>query len=138
MTPSQPTDAGGAHQDPFRWPRCDAVGLLDQALHQDDPASLRAFAAEHDVPYSTLRYWQKRRDLLDAPDPLRDFFESPAGLEFLNALVLAAHLVFRQSGACGIRTLTLFFEYARLRPFLACSFGPHQRLAGRLQDLLIL
>src|SRR4051794_26785434 len=133
MTPTQPTQPAPDRQDPFRWDRSDAAGLLDQALRPGDHPSLRCFADQHGVPPSTLRYWKARRDRLDAPKPLRDFFESADGLEFLKGLVLAAHLCFQQTGATGVRPLLAFFEHAGLGPFLACSYGPHQRLAARLR-----
>src|SRR5262249_22182650 len=82
-------------------------------------------------------YWKRRRDRLDAPKPLRDFFESPAGLEFLTGLVLAAHLCFQQTGAVGVRPLLAFFRHAGLAPFLACSYGPHPRIAATLRQLLL-
>src|SRR5262249_43528459 len=62
---------------------------------------------------------------------------SPHGLEFLHGLVLAAHLCFHQAGAVGVRPLLTFFEHAGLAPFLACSYGAHQRLACRLRRLLL-
>jgi Family of unknown function (DUF6399) len=136
MTPSQPTDPPGPRQEPFRWPRSQATALLQQAQGHADSPSLRAFAAEHDMPPSTLHYWRRRRQRLDAPQPLRDFFESAPGLALLGRIVLAAHLVFQQTGACGVRPLLAFFEHAGLAPFLACSFGSHQQLACLLQGLL--
>src|SRR3954470_5254934 len=137
MTPTQPTQPAPDRQDPFRWDRSDAAGLLDQALRPGDHPSLRCFADQHGVPPSTLRYWKARRGRLDAPKPLRDFFESADGLEFLKGLVLAAHLCFQQTGATGVRPLLAFSEHAGLGPFLACSYGPHQRLAARLRELLL-
>jgi hypothetical protein len=52
-------------------------------------------------------------------------------------IVLAAHLCFQQTGATGVRALLAFFEHAGLAPFLAGSFGAHQRLASHLQRLLV-
>jgi len=90
--------------------------LLEQALDQPDQASLRAFAAQHHLPLSTLHYWRRRRKDRQAVTPddeaalLRDFFESAPGLDLLSRIVLAAHLVFQQTGACGIRPLLTFFR----------------------------
>jgi Family of unknown function (DUF6399) len=137
MLPQQPTADVAPCQDPFRWPRSQAVALLEQALHQDDPSSLGAFADEQDVPRSTLHYWRHRRDHLDTSGPLRDFFESPAGLDFLQRLVLAAHLAFQQPGGVGIRSLSIFFELVQLQPFLACSYGAQQHLASDVQSLIV-
>ena len=136
MSQDQTTAAPQPCQEPFRWKRSQSVQLLEQALQHDDQPSLRDFAAEHDLPPSTLCYWKRRRDALPAAAALRDFFESSAGLAFLRALVLAAHVVFQQSGLCGLRTLITFFRHAGLAPFLACSFGPQQRLSVALRRLI--
>jgi Family of unknown function (DUF6399) len=137
MPASQATDPPAACPEPFRYDRSEVVSLLDQALHAPDNPSLRAFAEQHDLPPSTLHYWQRRREQIAAPEPLRDFFESPTGLAFLQRLTVAAHLVFQQANAVGIRPLICFFEYAGLAPFLACSYGVHQGLASTLQGLLV-
>lgn len=137
MTTSQATELPGPSQDPFRWERSQIVGLLDQALHDPERPSLRAFAAEHEVPSSTLHYWKRRRDQIDAPDPLRHFYESPAGLDHLRRQVLAAYLDFQQPGCVGIRLLLSFFEHCGLAPFLACSFGAQHRLASAVQSLIL-
>jgi hypothetical protein len=137
MLPQQPTADVAPCQDSFRWSRSQAVSLLEQALHHDDPPSLGAFAEEHAVPRSTLHYWKHRRNHLDTSEALRSFFESAAGLDFLHGLVLAAHVAFHQTGGSGIRPWSLFFELARLQPFLACSYGAQQRLAGALADLIV-
>jgi hypothetical protein len=137
MLPQQPTPDVAPCQASFRWPRSQAVSLLEQALHQDDPPSLCVFAEQHAVPRSTLHYWKHRRNHLDTSEALRTFFESAAGLDFLQGLVLAAHVAFHQTGASGIRPLSLFFELARLQPFLACSYGAQQRLAGTVGELIV-
>jgi hypothetical protein len=133
----QHTDPPGDCQEPFRWDRVQVVSLLDEAINDPTKPSLRAFAAEHEIPPSTLHYWKRRYDDLAAADAVRDFFESPCGLGVLRRIVLAAHTQFNQSGACGIRPLLSFFERAGLGPFLACSYGAHQCLASSLQGLLV-
>jgi uncharacterized protein YidB (DUF937 family) len=137
MPCSQLTEPPGDHQEPFRWGRVQVVDLLEQALSDPAKPSLRAFAAEHAIPPSTLQYWVRRHHDLAAPDAVRDFFESPCGHQLLRRIVLAAHLHFQQSGACGIRPLLSFFEHSGLGPLLACSYGAHQALACDLQDLLV-
>src|SRR3954464_3970859 len=90
MTTNQATELPSPSQEPFRWERSQAVSLLDEALHDPDRPSLRVFAAEHEIPPSPLHYWKRRQDRIDAPDPLRQFYESPAGLAHLRRQVLAA------------------------------------------------
>jgi hypothetical protein len=137
MLPPQPTPDDAPCQGPFRWPRSQAVWLLEEALQRDNPPSLSVFAEERAVPRSTLHYWKHRLYHLDTSDALRHFFESRAGLDFLQRLVLAAHLTFQQTGGVGIRPLSMFFELAQLQPFLACSYGAQQRLAGEVQSLIV-
>lgn len=137
MLVSKPTDPPATCPAPFRYDRREAVALLDAALHDPEHPSLRAFAEEHDLPPSTLHYWQRRREQIAAVEPLRDFFESPTGLAFLQRITLAAHLVFQQGNAVGIRPVICFLEYAGLAPFLACSYGVHQSLASTVQDLIV-
>ena len=136
MCQSHSTVAPADRPEPFRWQRSQSAEIL-QLLRDSAAPSLRVFAQEHDIPPASLSYWQRRRQRLPAPPELIAFFESPVGLSFLHGLVLAAHLVFQQSGACGLRTLILFFRLSGLAPFLACSFGAQYRLANRLQDLLL-
>jgi hypothetical protein len=136
MNTPQSTPDPSPRTDPFRWQRSQTADLLQRLLDADTP-SLRCFAQQHHLPPASLSYWQRRQRRLAAPAQLVAFFESPTGLAFLHGLVLAAHLVFQQSGACGLRTLILFFRLAGLAPFLACSFGAQQRLARSLQDLIL-
>jgi hypothetical protein len=137
MTTGQASELPSPSQEPFRWERSQAVGWLDEALHDPDRPSLRVFAAEHEIPPSTLHYWKRRQDHIDAPDPLRQFYESPAGLAHLRRQVLAAYLDFQQPGGVGIRPLMSFFEHCGLAPFLACSFGAQHNLASAVQSLII-
>jgi hypothetical protein len=137
MLENQSIDSPTHGPEPFRYDRREAIALLDEMLHDPDHPSLRAFAEEHDLPESTLRYWQHRREQMVAPGPLRDFLESPVGFDFLQRLTLAAHLSFHQANGVGIRPLMRFFEHAGLAPFLACSYGVHQRIAQTVQDGIV-
>lgn len=137
MSESQAIDPLAHGPEPFRYDRRAVAALLDEALQDAEHPSLRAFAEEHDLPPSTLHYWQRRREQIAAPKPLRDFFESATGLALLQRITLAAHLVFQQANAVGVRPVICFLEYAGLAPFLACSYGVHQNLACTLQDLIV-
>jgi hypothetical protein len=136
MNETQSTPQPHDCQEPFRWHRSQSTEILQLFIDSDSP-SLRVFAQQQHIPPSSLSYWQRRQRRLAAAPELVAFFESKAGLGFLHGLVLAAHLVFHQSGACGLRTLILFFRLAGLAPFLACSFGAQRRLANGLQDLVL-
>jgi len=45
------------------------------------------------IPRSTLQYWFKRKDSIDADPDIINFFESKAGTAFLHRLVLGSHFV---------------------------------------------
>src|SRR5262245_18141371 len=64
--------------EPFRWTR----PALVQTLHDSHPenSSQRQFAAQHNVPRSTLQHWRARQARLDSDLALAAFLESPAGL----------------------------------------------------------
>jgi Family of unknown function (DUF6399) len=137
MTDRQTSEASTSCPEAFRYERIQVVSLLEQIVNDPEHPSLRAFAAENDIPPSTLRYWQRRKDALPVAVPVRDFFESPCGHAFLRRLVQATHLHFNQTGAVGIRPLLSFFRDCGLAPFLACSYGVHQAIASDLQDLIL-
>ena len=91
--------------------------------------SQRAFAREHDVPRTTLQYWMERKAELDASAACIGFFESPEGLECLHRLLGALHFGLGFLGPSGLRLIMQVVELAGLGPFVANSFGSHQKLA---------
>jgi hypothetical protein len=137
MPENQPIAPPTHGPEPFRYDRREVAALLDEVLHDPEQPSLRAFAEEHDLPPSTLHYWHRRREQIAASKPVRDFFESAGGVAFLQRLNLAAHLSFQQANGVGIRAVIGFLEDAGLAPFLACSYGVHQRIARTVQDLIV-
>jgi hypothetical protein len=137
MPADQHTPPPTTTEEPFRYTRSDTVGHLHDQRHPDrSHPSTRQAARTAGIPHTTLRYWQQRQQDTDAPAEVVAFFESPAGLAFLQRLLLALHLVFQQHGIAGIRPLCRFLQLARLAPFIAASYGVHQRLATLLQELL--
>ena len=44
------------------------------------------------IPRTSIQYWLKRLDKLDASPVVKAFFESPEGLAFLHRLVMAARV----------------------------------------------
>jgi hypothetical protein len=137
MLPDQHTPATPTPEAPFRYARSETARHLHDRLNPDRPGqSARHAARTAGIPHTTLRYWEQRQRHTDAPAELVAFFESPAGLALLKRLLLALHLVFQQQGTAGIRPLCRFLELAHLAPFVAASYGPHQRLATFLQELL--
>ena len=120
------------------WDRQDVAMMLQTfSAAQRQGTSEREFSSEHDVPRTTLQYWQKRRDQIEAAPRVVAFFESPEGVVFLERLVLAAHVVMTQMGTCGIRLVSTFLEYAGLEGFIGCSFGAQQQVSSEVLDLVI-
>ena len=118
-----------------RWQRHAVVEYLHH--FQQHPTSLRDFADAHGVSKSTLHDWECRKKALDA-DPLTvAFLESPQGLILLHAIVLAVHMVFSFRSHAGIRMITLFLELAGLAPFIATSYGTHQKIADTMAKQII-
>ena len=137
MLTGQPTPATPTTEAPFRYTRAETARHLHDRLNPERPGQTARHAARTaGIPHTTLRYWEQRQQHTDAPAELVAFFESPAGLALLKRLLLALHLVFQQQGTAGIRPLCRFLELAQLAPFVAASYGPHQRLATLLQELL--
>ncbi len=99
-------------------------------------ASQRRFAAEAGISRTTLQHWLGRRESLDASRAAVVFFESPEGVAFLHAFVVAAHLVMTWMGPCGIRLVGLLIELTGLGPFVATSYGSQQRFSAELQAAL--
>ncbi|HYT87434.1 MAG TPA: hypothetical protein VEL76_01835 [Gemmataceae bacterium] len=129
--PAPPAEA------PFRYARAEtARHLADAQDARAGPPVGRHAARAAGIPHTTLRYWRQRQRRTAAPAALVAFFDSPEGLAFLKRLLLAVHLVFQQNGTAGLRPLCRFLELAQLAPFVAASYGTHQRLATLLQDLL--
>jgi hypothetical protein len=131
--PAQPTPEAPACQDAPRWGRADVAAAFDH-FQQPERSSQRHYAAEHDVPRSTLGYWL-RRDAADS-DPVAAFCHSAAGQQFLKAVVLSALTTFCLQGACGIRLLSAFLRRAGLDRFVAPSRGAWHPLLTALQAQL--
>lgn len=122
-----------------RWTRAVSVDRLAafEAEQQHTPTSLRDFARRQHLPKSTLHDWAKRKRVIDADPSLIAFFESPAGLQWLHTLLLAAHFVFHAAGHAGLRAIARFFHLSGLTPFLANSYGAHQQFAAELLEQIL-
>jgi Family of unknown function (DUF6399) len=124
---------------PAVYSRTQIARLLDQhdLQAQQQPTSQHQFARQHLLPRTTLQYWLQRRQRLHADPALVAFFESEPGLSFLHSLHVAAHLVFVQQGACGLRLLSSFWRLSGLDAFLASSFSPQQRFALAMEHAIV-
>ena len=137
--PSNLSDRPAQDSPSRRWRRDAVAGHLADLERQrdDDFISLRDFAAAQEIPKSTLHDWVHRKEGLPADPAVVAFFESPAGLQVLHALVVAAHLVFSFLGHAGIRPITRFLTLAGLAPFVACSYGAQQAVADTMTTQIL-
>jgi hypothetical protein len=96
--------------------------------------SQRSFANFFDVPRSTLQDWLERRDTIDSPPAVVDFFESEEGLAFLHRIVVAAQTVITLSTPGGIRQVCSFLNLSGLSKFVASSYGTQQEAITALEQ----
>lgn len=99
--------------------------------------SQRQAAKEMGIPRTSIQYWLKRLDKLDASPVVKAFFESPEGLAFLHRLVMAARLVILSFSNGSIRTVCFFLELSGLDPFVARSFGAQQKAAVAMEEEMV-
>lgn len=64
------------------------------------------------------------------------FCESPDGLEFLQGLFVALHLVFVQANDAGLRNVSWFLRLSGLDEFLPASYGVQQAFAAQMETAL--
>ena len=118
--------------------RLEIVGkVLDFEQARSRHISQRQFAAEQQVPRTTLQGWLQCKQDLDAAPELIAFIESPVGLAFVHRLVHGAHLIFNQIKNCGIRALCQFFQLVGLGPFVATSYGAQQNVASQMEQHIV-
>ena len=99
--------------------------------------SQRQFATKQGLARTTLQNWLHCKADLDASPAVVAFFESPEGVAFLHRQLVAAHLVFGQMGACGLRLMCLFLKMAQLRPFVASSLGSQHKVARAIEQQIL-
>ena len=138
MAPSQTTPDVSARPEPFRWERADTA----QALHdfhdpRCSPPCQRHYAEQAGLPRSTLQYWLQRQRRLDLDPAAAAFFDSPAGLDFLHRLLVAAHLAFGLQSSAGLRPVCLFLRLCRLDRVVAASYGARQQFAATLEQAVL-
>lgn len=89
------------------------------------------------IPRSTLQYWLKRNELIDADPEVIAFFESPAGIAFLHRLVLGAHFTITLLGASSVRHVCQFLELTGLDRFVGSSYGSQQKVSVQMENAVI-
>jgi Family of unknown function (DUF6399) len=128
-----------AHPTTPRHDRGVATTLQHAFLDQQQRlgTSARTFARQQQLPRSTLQSWLGRQRRLGLDPAAVRFFESPAGLAFLQRLLVAAHLVFTLQGGAGLRLLSHFLRLCQLDRVVASSYGSRQQVAATLEQAVI-
>jgi hypothetical protein len=99
--------------------------------------SQRQFSQKEKIPRTTLQYWLKRKEKIDASPALIDFFESPDGVAFLHRLVTVAHLEFTKVGVASIHNVSNFLKACGLAPFIGSSYATQRRISNKMDKELI-
>lgn len=105
----------------------------EELMEADAEISQREVVDRLNIPRSTLRYWDKRKNSIDEDSSVVRFFESPAGVAFLHRLILALHFVFTQFSPGSIRPICLFLELTGLSHFVASSYGAQQKVSVAME-----
>ena len=96
-------------------------------------------AAELEIPRTTLRDWDARKERLsEQAGGATAFFESEEGLDWLHRICLAAHLVLVFEPQTGIRGVCMFLELSGLSMFVGNSYGVQQKIATQIETQTIL
>ena len=119
------------------YPRLEPANKVIEFEEKATRQSQRQFAREHNIPRTTLQYWLKRKNTLDASPALVAFFEGPEGLAFLHRLITAAHFEFTKVGVASVHNVSNFLKACGLDQFVACSYTTHQRISRKMDNELI-
>ena len=119
------------------WKRNEVVCNVIDFGEAKDKQSQRQFALEHKIPRTTLQYWLKRKENIDAAPALVDFFESPDGLAFIHKLVTTAHFIFTKKGVASVHNVSEFLKLTGVAPFVASSYTTQARVSNKMDDLII-
>jgi len=117
----------------------DQVARLLEAYEQAKASgvSQRDFAASQGIPRSSLQHWLARQASIAAPPEAIDFFEGPVGVTWLHQIVIAAHIVMSQVGACGVDLICQFLHLSRLSAFVGSSYGSQYEVAVAMEEHLV-
>jgi len=119
------------------WDRKEAVSKVVEFEKCKEKQSQRQYSDSHGVARTTLQYWIKQKNDIDAEPALINFFESPEGLAFLHRLITAAHLEFGKHGVASIRNISSFLDLCGLSAFVATSYSTQRRISNKMDSELI-
>ena len=95
--------------------------------------SERELAKQIDIPRSTLRHWQERREKIDEDPNVVAFFTSPSGIAVLHRFMVAIHFVTSFLGTGGVRLVSTFLELSGLSNFIASSYGTQRKVSKEME-----
>ena len=119
---------------PCRHSRAEQVSRLSSAT---PGLAQRKQAEQLGISRGRLRHWQKRQKSNGAPLQEVAFFESPAGLDLLHRVLVAAHMTITLRGSGGVRQVCEFLELSGLSRHAASSYGCQRELNARLEELVV-
>ncbi len=93
-----------------RWSRDDVSIKIIDFQTRKEKLSQREFAKETGVPRTTFQNWLDRMNRINAAPSMVAFFESPAGVHFLQILIQALHFEFTKVECASIRNICNFLE----------------------------
>jgi len=114
-----------------RTARAEALEMVQ--AHQDQGLSERQAAQAAGVPRGTLRHWTQHQGEGRMSAEAQAFFDTPAGVELLQRLVMAAHLVITLHGGGGVRLVCQFLELSGLSSVVGASYGAQQAVNVALE-----
>ena len=119
---------------PCRLSRTEQVARLSRAT---PGLAQRKQAKQLGVSRGRLRHWRHREKSNGAPLQEVAFFESPAGLDLLHRILLAAHVTITLRGSGGVRQVCEFLELSGLSRHAASSYGCQRDFNARLEELVV-
>lgn len=137
MEGRQGTANGAGRTERTRWNRREGATCQESAERLRCGASERTATKMAGVPRSTFRNWARRKAEIDLPASSVEFFESPDGVDFLQCILVAAHLMFGEVGPCGTRPVAKFLELTGLDRFIGTSYGCQYDFRVQLEQALV-
>jgi len=97
----------------------------------------RQAAAALGVPRTTLQDWQQAETAVAMPAMLTAFMATPAGVQWLHQLVMAAHWVITLRAGGGVRLVCEWLELSGLSAYVGASYGSQHLLNARLEAAVV-
>lgn len=118
-----------------RWRVAEVLAAYGDAAERG--VGQREFAESIGVTRTTLQHWLARKAGLDDDPVVVAFLESPAGLAFLDRLVVALHFLFGQLGLNGVDLLCRVLDLTRLDAYVAGSHGAQHGVSATMTELIV-